>query len=346
MLLKLLNFYKGLFMLGIAGGGSPPPAPDYEAAAEATGESNLDMLFQSTDINRYDQLTPLGNLTWTQGPDVFDQEGYDAALTAYENELDAYNQRVANAPLQYDMEGEVIESPPPGTAPITPTREEFTTPSTDWTSEISLSPAVQEIFDKNLAMDSLYADVGLSIGDYMQDMYSQPLELPDFEGYRSDVYDAMMSRIEEDMGKDWESQNAQLYAAGMGRDTTGYKDTRYMHDRAMTDARTQAYLDSFNMGRNLRQDDIAAMLTERAQPINEYSAFQTGSQVQLPSFTPAPAAGTPAGADYMGAAGQQAQYDLAGYNADVAAGNNLTSMIAGLGGAYLMGAPDTSWLWG
>ena len=50
---------------------SQPPAPDFEAAAETTAAGNLENLFTQTELNRYDQLTPLGSMTWTQGPTIW-----------------------------------------------------------------------------------------------------------------------------------------------------------------------------------------------------------------------------------------------------------------------------------
>lgn len=43
-----------------------PPPPDYQAAARETAQGNLDMARAATAANRVNQVTPYGNLTYTQ----------------------------------------------------------------------------------------------------------------------------------------------------------------------------------------------------------------------------------------------------------------------------------------
>lgn len=45
----------------------PPPPPDYAAMAKQQGEDNKDAAIYNSQINRADQITPYGNLTWAQG---------------------------------------------------------------------------------------------------------------------------------------------------------------------------------------------------------------------------------------------------------------------------------------
>ena len=45
---------------------SPPPAPDYTGAATATAAGNLDAARVAAAANRVNQITPYGNLTYTQ----------------------------------------------------------------------------------------------------------------------------------------------------------------------------------------------------------------------------------------------------------------------------------------
>jgi len=399
--------------------GSPPPAPDYEAAAEATAAGNLEATRAATEANRYDQFTPLGSLEWTNlGTEQFDEAGYNAAMDAYNAEFAAYKDP-----------NQIIGV---GAYPVMPTKDDYTsmTDQDKWRSDITLSPEIQSLFDKGLMMQDISADIGLTAGDQLKDIFSTPFSLDpfsmdqwdkgdlalnqwdkgdfkleefslgDFEGYREDVYDAMLDRLETDINKDWEQQQAKLYAGGIGRDTEAYARDRQLSGRDLNDARLQSYIqatdqalkerqqgvsewekrnlaslaqrgqnfgewqgqnqalldqrrNNFNEFYNLnnqsladRQQAVKEALLQRQTPINEYNAWRTGSQVQLPSFTPGGMQQTVAGPDYQGAAQQQAQYDLAGYNADVMGGNALTSGLFNLGAGYLMGAPDTSWLWG
>lgn len=48
---------------------SPPPAPDYAAAAKETAAGDLKAAQQATRANRPKQITPWGTSTWTENPD-------------------------------------------------------------------------------------------------------------------------------------------------------------------------------------------------------------------------------------------------------------------------------------
>lgn len=63
---------------------SPPPAPDYTGAANATAQGNLEATRAAAAANRVNQVTPYGNLTYTHNP-VYNSDGTlnpDAGWTA------------------------------------------------------------------------------------------------------------------------------------------------------------------------------------------------------------------------------------------------------------------------
>jgi len=57
--------YEGPWTL-CGGGGGAPPAPDPWQAAQAQTQENIDTANAVTKLNRYNQSTPYGNLTWSQ----------------------------------------------------------------------------------------------------------------------------------------------------------------------------------------------------------------------------------------------------------------------------------------
>ena len=127
---------------------SPPPAPDYTGAAVAQGQANLDAARLTARLSNPNISTPLGGQRVTFGRSVFDQTGYEKAMSDYQKQLDAYNQAKAGG----------LERPPGGagladsggndlglgdfygggglygnlrqgglgTAPVAPTKEQFT----------------------------------------------------------------------------------------------------------------------------------------------------------------------------------------------------------------------------
>lgn len=54
--------------MGCCSSPSPPPAPDPQATASAQTESNLQTAIANAALNRVNQTTPWGNITYTQGP--------------------------------------------------------------------------------------------------------------------------------------------------------------------------------------------------------------------------------------------------------------------------------------
>ena len=71
----------GFILYGI-GKDSPPPAPDYTAAANATAQGNLDMARAATAANRVNQVTPYGNLTYAQtGTDQYGNPTWTSTQT-------------------------------------------------------------------------------------------------------------------------------------------------------------------------------------------------------------------------------------------------------------------------
>lgn len=289
----------------------PPPAPDFVGAAEATAESQAEAAKAALEANRYDIFSPLGTQTWT-APTATTYEDLEAVL--------------GKAPMggEWDLQDAIARG-------IVPEFQE------QWKKSIELSPEGQELFDKNISTQLGMADIGLMGLDQVRGIFSEPFQLDDFEGYREDVYDAMLDRVERDIDRDWETKNAQLYAAGIGRDTEAYGREREMTDRARTDARLQAYQKATDQALRERNRVVEEALLERQTPLNELNAFKTSSQVAMPTFETQAPMQTPAGANYLGAAGEAAQYDLAGYNADVMAQNQLISGLFSLGAGGLAG---------
>jgi hypothetical protein len=71
----------GFIMYGI-GKDDPPPAPDYASAARETAQGNLDAARVAAAANRVNQITPYGNLNYTQsGTDSYGNPMWTATQT-------------------------------------------------------------------------------------------------------------------------------------------------------------------------------------------------------------------------------------------------------------------------
>jgi len=68
--------------LGLGPAPSAPPAPDYQAAAQATATGNLDAARAATAANRVNQVTPYGNLNYNQsGTDQYGNPTWTATTS-------------------------------------------------------------------------------------------------------------------------------------------------------------------------------------------------------------------------------------------------------------------------
>ena len=98
----------------------------------------------------------------------------------------------------------------------------------------------------------------------------------------------------------------------------------------------QEQLANANLSNQQRQAALQELLAMRLNPLNELNALRTGNQVQTPQFTPSPSVGVQP-ADYAGAAQNQFNAQMGGYNADVASNNAMMQGLFGIGAGYLGG---------
>jgi len=136
-------------------------------------------------------------------------------------------------------------------------------------------------------------------------------------------------------------QAAQEFILRQGQDQQAFVND--MMSRGMSESeainlfqnQTQGEMNKFATGLDARRQNISEALLNRQTPLNEVNAFRTGSQVSMPQFQAYGQQANVPGSNYNNAVNQQSQYDIAGYNADLAGRNALTSGLFGLGAAYL-----------
>lgn len=174
------------------GKGSSPPPPDYEAAAKATSEGNLEVAQYTTQANRVDQYSPWGSSTWSKtGGKTFDQAGYDAALAAYHQKKADWQ---AQTYRTNEDGGQVYNyyGPPPDA----PNREDFESINPEqWTQTTSLTPELQAALDSQINMQknrSQYADAML---DRVKNSYAEDFQAPEMDDYMKDVQGLDQSQL-------------------------------------------------------------------------------------------------------------------------------------------------------
>lgn len=355
------------FILYGGGKSDAPDAPDYRAAAEETARGNLEAARVNAKANRVSQYTPYGNLVYTtgSGEPTFDQAGYDAAMEAYRKALSAGTP--SRAPLggngfQWGIGGPTFNGAGSNFAvPTAPDKNAFYLKNGDpdrWTSTVSLSPAQQQLLDKQ-------NEISLGLGNsmtkalgYVNDRLETPFDeskipvnsiTPDVAG-KEDVVAALMERQRPQFEQARSKQEADLMARGFNPGTSGWNARFDDLGRNENDARLAAILAGgqeqsrlFGLGQQARQQALQEQSFLRNEPLNTLNAVRTGAQVTNPTFQATPQQAFTPGADYLGAAQQGYQADLNASNASNAAKGNMFSGLAGIGGSVLSGGSAPWW---
>lgn len=147
---------------------SPPPAPDYTGAAQATAAGNLDAARTAASANKVNQVTPYGNLTYsTNGNDPYGNAMYTAtqslapAQQGILNSTNSLNQGLtdtANTGLQYA--NGVLSKPGVDTTQLAQTG---INPGQSMTDAMMARNAPQ-MQRENQANDQMLANQGIGVG--------------------------------------------------------------------------------------------------------------------------------------------------------------------------------------
>lgn len=330
---------------------APPPPPDPVATARAQSEFNVQAAEKNAELNRVNQVTPQGTLSWRQrGPSNWDEAAYMAA-----------NPDVAGSGMSglqhYTMYGQ-REGRTGGVNP------DFQPGG--WEQTVSYSPEQQRLYDLATQAQTTYGEAANAQLGQVRDRLSTPFSFnapamsfrPDFTGIgdpnqsRDAAQAAVLSRVNPDLERERASLESRLAAQGITMGSEAWNRGMQDWSRMANDARMQAVLAGgqeqsrifgLGMGQSqmnnaARQQSLAEQLALRSQPINEAAALLSGQQVMQPQFANVPQVMV-AAPDYQGAvaqnfAGQQANWNT---QAQMIGQQNAATaqMIGQLGGAAI-----------
>ncbi len=362
LLFRTLTDYMSAcgFILYGGGKGGSPDTPDYAAAAREQGQANLEAARATAKLNNPNIVNPYGTQTVTYGggPPSFDQSGFDRAMLAYEEQLSKHKSSLPSASnlniLGRSVYGNLNTNSGQLPAPIAPDRNSYYRSTGDQdigTVTQTLSPDEQDIYDKNVEQRKNIGDVGISGSESLKDVIGKQIDfsgapkIGNSEETRRKVFDALMSRVNEDTGNQRQQSNSDLIAAGIRPGTKAYDDARHQIDRGYNDARGNAEINAgnaavqqSNLDSRNRQQYISELLAQRQTPLNEISALLSGTQVNNPF---AGNLGYQAGANVQpapifGAAQQQGGASLTSFNANQASANSTQNGIVTAGAAAAM----------
>lgn len=314
---------------------SAPPAPDPKETAAAQGQMNTDTARVQAGLNRVNQVTPYGNLTYSQ--DNRGQQWVDQQVAA---------ERAAFKPASIWDDSTFDES-------AARSRLASANPYQDaWTATQTLSPAEQEQLDQSNRAIATYGRAANSQLSQAEQSLSTPFN-PTLPGYadfgspgisRDQVEAAMTARLQPLQDRDRARLETNLANQGLTFGSEAYRAamddlSRGVNDQrlAVTAAGGQEQSRLQGLVQGARQSSLAEQLALRNQPINEASALLSGSQINLPQFTNVPQVGV-GQTDYLGAVGQQQAGQNAAYQGQVSTQNANTAGMAGTAAAAVSAA--------
>ena len=330
---------------------SPPP-PDYTGAANATAAGNLAQQRIATTANRVNQYTPYGNSTYSQiGGQIQDPTAYQNALSDYQKSGGFLGGATpggwGNSPTGADSGAGSTWTPATGGlwgAPVgpPPNRADFmmNNPDSQWRQDITLSPAGQQLLDRQNRTSSQLAGLQDAAVQRVGDAANSPL--PGVYNPQEDTNNArdlILARMEPALNRDQEALRTQLVNQGFSPNSQAFTTSMDQFGRQKNDAYQQASLSGINLGQQQQAMRYAQALQNRGIPLNELNAIRTGSQVQNPNFSGVPQQGAVGGPNLTGA--MQGTYNaaLGNANAENAASANTQAGLFGL-------AASTSSQWG
>ncbi len=245
----------------------------------------------------------------------------------------------ANRINQYTPYGSLIYNRDPNAA----------TPDEGWSVTQTLSPEQQQILQRNQNLSTGLlgtAETGLGkVNELLSNPSIDESRLASMPISGMSVQDAIMSRLEPQIGRQREQLDASLANQGIPIGSEAWQNARTDQNQRENDLLTQAALQGIGTGLTARQQGIQEQAFLQDRPLNVVNALRTGSQVMSPTFTNVPQQTTTTGPNYLGAAQAQGQWDQNTYNQGIGSNNAMMSGLFGLGAAGLMSPAGTfSWL--
>lgn len=200
----------------------------------------------------------------------------------------------------------------------------------------TFSPGQQEIFDNEQKLQQQLGFLGIKAADMAGNTITSPLNFNERFGDqaqgRQEVIDAMMGRYDTDLGRRQQGIESDLVARGIPRGSEAWNREMEMLQRGRNDALQQATLAADTKAMDERRQAITEALAERQVPLNEISAFRTGSQIQPLQFSGVQGQNVGA-APVFDAATQQGAYGMGQYGQKMGTYNNMMSGLFKLGAA-------------
>lgn len=322
---------------------APPPAPDPAATAQAQAGANLETARATAALNRVNQYTPTGSITWRN----VGAEDLERRLTQRYEDYQAgrYQPNYGNdrfgAPIQEgfipDVERRRLQDEMGGQRDV-------------WESVTTLSPNQQRLLDLSERAQITYGDAANKQLQQAQDSLSRPIDFTGLPGLsdaatnRQAAADAMYGRIAPQQEQQRAALDARLRNQGLTPGSEAWANAWREYGmqendlRLAVDAQAGSEMNRvYGTEAANRQRALEELIAQRQMPVNEASALLTGQMLSPPQFNPTPQVGV-APTDYLGAVGMNQAAQNQAYQGRVAAQQGNNAAAAGAATAAISAA--------
>ena len=209
-----------------------------------------------------------------------------------------------------------------------------------WTATQTLSPAQQKLLDyQNQTSEGLGELTGTGL-NYVRGMLQNPFtttNLPSLGINAGETYqDAYMRRLQPQIQQSRDKLQQDLANRGIDIGSEAYQRAMFQQAQRENDLLLGATTQGFGTGLSARQQGFTEAAYQRNEPLNTLNAVRTGAQVTNPTFVSVPQQATTKGADLLGAATAEGNYNTASANAQAAQNAGMTSGLFSLASTGVM----------
>lgn len=209
-----------------------------------------------------------------------------------------------------------------------------------WTATQTLSPAQQRLLDyQNATSEGLGELTGTGL-NYVKGMMANPFttaNLPSLGINAGETYqDAYMRRLQPQIQQSRDKLQQDLANRGIDIGSEAYQRAMFQQAQRENDLLLGATTQGFGTGLSARQQGFTEAAYQRNEPLNTLNAVRTGAQVTNPTFVSVPQQATTKGADLLGAATAEGNYNTASANANAAQNAGMTQGLVSLGSTAIM----------
>lgn len=211
------------------------------------------------------------------------QMNKDTAVT--QQELNMVNQNTPYGSLSYEQTGTSASGTP------------------QYTATQTLSPENQALYDNYMQLAKQFGQIGNTQASNVAGALGSPFNFDAAQANK--LFDVQKTFLDPQWSQYESALDTKLINQGLQPGTEAYRRAK----EEFSDNRQRAYDQNFL---NSYQTMANQALTERNQPLNELSAFMSGSQVQQPGFANTPQTSV-SGVDYAGLVNNNYNQQMANY---------------------------------